>query len=111
MGAWIVLSLRDGDGPGFCLGDGQTEAPGGPAERGRSYVLWRMLPFYVRYLSLQLGKEQQRLQAMTAHLQAKQGEPKPSVHPVSSTLSIYDLVLHYYMCSVVVPFMCCPETL
>ena len=34
----------DGDGPGFCLGDGQTEAPGEPAVSSRSdTLLWRML--------------------------------------------------------------------
>ena len=35
-----------GDGPGICLGDGQTEAPGVPAESGRrDALLWRMLPY------------------------------------------------------------------
>ena len=35
-----------GDGPGICLGDGQTEVPGVSAEYGRSDVLlWRMLPY------------------------------------------------------------------
>ena len=35
-----------GMGPGICLGDGQTEAPGVPVESGHSDVLlWRMLPY------------------------------------------------------------------
>ena len=29
-------SQENGDGPGICLGDGQAEAPGVPAESGRS---------------------------------------------------------------------------
>ena len=36
----------DGDGPGICLGDGQTEAPGVPVESGCSdELLWCMLPY------------------------------------------------------------------
>jgi len=39
-------SQGSGDRPGICLGDGQTEAPGVPAESGRSdALLWRMLPY------------------------------------------------------------------
>ena len=34
-----TASKGDGDGPGICLGDGQTEAPGVPAESGRSDAL------------------------------------------------------------------------
>ena len=39
VGAWNVRSLKNGDGPGISLGDGQTEAPGVPAESGRSDAL------------------------------------------------------------------------
>ena len=39
VGAWNVLSLKDGDGSGICLGDGQTEVPGVPVESGCSDVL------------------------------------------------------------------------
>ena len=46
VGAWNVLSLRDGDGPGISLGDGQTETPGVPVESGHSDMLWHMLPMY-----------------------------------------------------------------
>ena len=39
-------SQGDGDGPGICLGDGQTEAPGVLAESGHSgALLWRILPY------------------------------------------------------------------
>ena len=44
VGAWNVRSLRGGEGPGICLGNGQTEAPGVAEESGRSEALWRMLP-------------------------------------------------------------------
>ena len=38
-------SQGDGDGLGICLGGGQTEAPGVPAESGRSdALLQRLLP-------------------------------------------------------------------
>ena len=47
VGVWNVLSLRDGDGLGIYLGDGQTGAPGVSVESGRSDTLWRMLPMYV----------------------------------------------------------------
>uniref|UniRef100_A0A8C4RAH8 FOXP coiled-coil domain-containing protein n=1 Tax=Eptatretus burgeri TaxID=7764 RepID=A0A8C4RAH8_EPTBU len=51
----------------------------------RSTAQCRVQMQVVQQLEIQLGKEQQRLQAMTAHLQAKQGEPKPSVHPLNMT--------------------------
>ena len=36
----------DHDGPGVCLGDGQTEAEGVPTQGGRGdALLWRMLPY------------------------------------------------------------------
>ena len=47
VGAWNALSLRNGDGPGICLGDGQMEAPGALAESGRSDTLWCMLHMQV----------------------------------------------------------------
>ena len=50
--AWNVLSLRDGDGPGICLGDGQTEAPGLLAESRHDTATCCekcMLPLYCMY--------------------------------------------------------------
>jgi len=43
-----TASKGDGDGPGICLGDGQTEAPGVPAESGRSDAL---LQYRLPYLT------------------------------------------------------------
>ena len=46
VAAGLSASQGDGDGPDIGLGDGQTEAPGVPAESGRSdALLRRMLPF------------------------------------------------------------------
>ena len=55
-GQWVTTCLvvatgwsasqEDGNGPGIYLGDGQTEAPGVPAESRRSdALLWCMLPY------------------------------------------------------------------
>ena len=35
------------DGPGVCLGDGQTEADEVPSQRGRGDALLRRMPLYV----------------------------------------------------------------
>ena len=35
------------DGPGVCLGDGQTQAEGVPSQVGRGDVLFRRMPPYL----------------------------------------------------------------